>query len=725
MASRTQLLTLTAGEHLYSQGDNPDSLFIVLSGSLQMVVESRMRKSVVKELIPGDAVGLIAILAGGKRNSSVIAIKETTLAELDRRDFEELLDKYPDMQQELLEIFFHRLRRTHLAVVLPEYFKVMDEETFDYMESLFEWVHIKRGEALFKKGEVGDSLYILINGLLHVIDDDRERNGLQRLVNVIYTGQTVGEMALLSDEIRTDSTYAVRDCDLVKLSRSAFESISERYPEVMMAIARILVDRLRHASEGTIQEKNNMTIAVFPIASGAITYDFCEQLADAFSAYGPTLFLTARKVDTYLNKRGMCEIEKDDPRDPVLRAWLANMESSHSFDIYMTEKEITPWTKRCLSRADRVILLADAKMSPIPGKVEKEILNTQNPLVEPDKVLVLVHNADAVLPSGTAAWLAERNIEEYYHVRKNNKKDFSRLARLLSHRAVGLALGGGAAKGLAHIGVIRALEEVGIPIDMIGGASMGSIIGACCAMGKNYHAMLHLCKNLFIDINPFTDYTLPIISVVRGRKLDRMGKLAYGDSNIEDLWIPYFCVSTNLTTSRLKIHHRGLLRDAVRTSSSVPGVVAPVFLDGEVYVDGGVINNLPGDIIRQQCGRVIVVEVVPNLDLSVKTTELPSPWKLLWNKLLPHKKRIQVPNILEIMFSTVLTGSFMAANNVKSHADLCITPPLQEIGFLDFKKMQEVAEIGYHHTRQILEKSENTKLLSLLRGNIKEPDNED
>jgi predicted acylesterase/phospholipase RssA len=309
-----------------------------------------------------------------------------------------------------------------------------------------------------------------------------------------------------------------------------------------------------------------------------------------------------------------------------------------------------------------------------------------------------------------------RDIQEHYHVKLANKKDFLRLARILSNRSVGLALGGGAAKGIAHIGVIRALEEAGIPIDMVAGASMGSVIGAYYAMGNDYHSMLELCEKLFVDINPFTDYTLPIISLVKGKKLERMGKLAYGDCNIEDLWLNFFCVSTNLTTSSLKIHHRGLLRDAVRTSSAIPGVVAPVFHQGEVYVDGGVINSLPGDIIGQQAGRVIVVEVIPNLDLSVKTDQVPSLWKILWSKLLPFKKSIKVPNILEIMFSTVMTGSFMAAKSVKSNAALCLTPPLKEIGFLDFKKMKKAAEIGYNYTKQLLEQIDNEALLTTLQG---------
>ncbi|MGD2087549.1 MAG: cyclic nucleotide-binding domain-containing protein [Candidatus Aminicenantes bacterium] len=718
LAAKTQLVTLKPGDYLFCQGDVPGGLYIIIEGCLQMVVESRnQRKSVVKELIPGDAVGLIALLAGGKQNSSILAVKETTLAELLPEDFEELLEKYAKMQNQMLDIFFHRLRRTHLAVVLPEYFKVMDEKTFDYMESLFEWVQVKRGQPLYRKGDLGDSLYILINGLLHMVDPGKGDHQPHRLINVVTTGQTVGEMALLSDEIRTESAYAVRDCDLVKLSRADFDSISEKYPEVMVAISRILVDRLRYISAGTLQEKNTMTMAILPIAPGTQNYPFADQLADALANYGSTSLLTVKKVDQMLNKWGISQITKDDPRDTGLRAWLAEMETSHAFVIYMAEYAATSWTKRCLSRADLVILLAPAHASPTPGKIEHELLEEKhNPITEPKKVLILVHPNDTLLPTATNKWLAERDIQEHYHVKLDNKQDFLRLARILSHRAVGLALGGGAAKGIAHIGVIRALREAGIPIDIVAGSSMGAIIGALYAMGNDYHTMLEMCQKLFVDINPFTDYTLPIISMMRGRKLERMGKLAYGDCDIEDLWINFICVSSNLTTSRLKLHRQGLLRDAVRASSAIPGVLAPVFHQGEVYVDGGVINSLPGDIIGQQSSRVIVVEVIPNLGLSVKTDQVPSPWKILWSKLLPFKKSIKVPNILEIMFSTVMTGSSMAAKSVKSSATLCLSPPLEEIGFLDFKKMDKAAEIGYNYTKQRLEQIDDKNLLTTLQG---------
>lgn len=720
-AEKMDLVTLGKDEVLFSQGDRAKSMYIVIEGRLQVTIETREgKKSIVQELGEGASAGIIALLAGGRRNATVFALRETTLAELDRKDFCRLVSNYPAMKQNLLETVFLRLRRSHMAEVLPEYFEEMDEATFDYIESLFQWVHIDRGDVLFRKGDIGDSLYILINGLLHVVDEATDKgensHGEPKKLGAIQRGKIVGEMALLSDEKRTASIYAVRDSDLVRLSRAAFESISDKYPQVMIAITRIVVERLRNIREGGGEKSTAMNIAVLPITPGVRISGFCKQLADAFSGYGPTFLLTAETLDQLLEKRGISQISNNDPRSQGLRAWLADIEVSYAFNIYQGEENPSPWNRRCIDRADEVILLADADASPIPGRLERELIGIENGITSPRKYLIMLHQDDNRLPSETVDWLVERNVQWHLHVRWDRKEDFARLARILGNRAVGLALGGGAAKGIAHIGVIRALEEAGIPIDMVAGSSIGAIIAAQYAMGNDYEQMLSLCKKLFIDINPFNEYTLPLVSLMKGRKLDRMGKVAFGDSYIEDLWLNFFCVSSNLSRSEAKVHRRGLVRDAVRASSAIPGVIAPVFIEGEVYVDGGVINNLPGDILRRHCGCVIVVEVSPNLALNVDTNEVPSPWKILWSRIIPFRKRIEAPSILDIMFSTVLTGSFMAAKAVKSRSDLSLIPPLKNIGFLDFKKMRETAEIGYRYTREVLEKLEDPGLIALLKG---------
>lgn len=717
LAAKARFTTLKKGDFLHAQGDSAEDMHIIINGRLQVMIETwDGKRNVITELGSGSPVGVIALLAGGKRNATVLVLRETTLAELKREDFEAFMAKYPDVKQKLLNIVSQRLRRSHLAEVLPQYFEEMNEATFEYIESLFDWVHLKRGEPLFKKGDIGDSLYILINGLLHVVEEGAVAGEGEVVVSDILKGEIVGEMALLSDERRESTIYAARDSDLVKLARSSFESISDKYPSVMIAITRLLVERLKSVKVGGLRKTETMNIAVFPITPGVPAADFSRKLEAAFSVYGLTFLLTAEGLDQILEKKGIADISDDDPRIQGLRAWLSEIEDTYSFTIYQAEKSATPWTRRCLDRADQVILLADANASPGPGSMEQELLSDKDLIKSTHKVLVLIHPDDTPLPSGTAHWLDKRQVHGHYHIRRSRKKDYGRLARILSNRAIGLALGGGAAKGSAHIGVIRALEEAGIPIDMVAGASIGAIVGAHYAMGNDYDSMLTFSEKLMRKIHPFRDYTLPIVSLIKGRALERLGKMVYGDCEIEDLWRNFYCVSTNLSRSEVKIHHRGLLRNAVRTSCSVPGVIAPVFQEGEVYVDGGVINNLPGDVLRRFCGRVIVVEVTTNLDLFTSENKPPSSSKLFWSKIFPFTKSIKVPNILDILLSTILTGSFRAAHSVKHMADLSLTPPLTEIGFLDFKKAKQAAEIGYRYTREALEKLDDPVLITALKG---------
>lgn len=709
LSANARLIVLEQGETLFSLGEEANVVHFLLDGLLEAAVLSHQgSQNVVNEIKPGEPVGIIPVFLGGTQTATVSALTRCTLAEMDCCGFMMLVERYSAVLDYMMEISSCRIRRSHLAEILPDYFEKMDEATFDYIESLFHWVHVKRGDILYNKGDIGDSLYILVNGLLHVIDE--ERSDPHRVLATIGRGEIVGEMAILSDEIRTASIHAARDCDLVKLSRSSFENISEKFPQVMMAITRILVDRLKNIRSGKEPKRSAINFVVLPISEGLDVTGFSRKLTNCFNSFGETVLLNEESLDDYLNHTGISTIEENDPREPGLRAKLAEIEDCHSFVIYQATDKASTWTRRSLERADKIILLADADSSPELTAIEKDIQGDDHMTTTPRKVLVLMHRPETVLPEGTSKWLDQRPIRGHYHVRWGSEDDFSRLARILSNRAIGLVLGGGAAKGIAHIGVIKALEEAGIPIDMVGGASMGSIIGAHYAMGNNYDEMLELCKKLFLEMNPFNEYTIPLISLMRGRKLEKMGKYAYGESEVEDLWKNYFCVSSNLTTSQVKVHRRGSLWKAVRTSSSIPGVISPVLEDGEVYVDGGVINNLPGDIMRRQCGVVIVVEVSPNLDLRVKVDDLPSPWKLLMQKLIPFKKKLKIPSIVDIMLSTVLTGSFIAANSVKLDADLSLTPPLSEFGFLDFKKMAKIADKGYQYTKDILSQIDKIKL---------------
>src|SRR5262249_9439595 len=156
-------------------------------------------------------------------------------------------------------------------------------------------------------------------------------------------------------------------------------------------------------------------------------------------------------------------------------------------------------------------------------------------------------------------------------------------------------------------------------IDVIGGTSMGAVIASLAAMDLDWKQMLEINRDAWLHKKPHREYGPPIISLVRSLRLDRMAQQIWGEASIEDLWFNFFCVSCNLSTSEILIHELGSLWKAIRASASLPGVFVPVLEAGSILVDGGIVNNLPGDIMRDRsCSRVLVVDVGSEQEFTYK-----------------------------------------------------------------------------------------------------------
>jgi len=208
---------------------------------------------------------------------------------------------------------------------------------------------------------------------------------------------------------------------------------------------------------------------------------------------------------------------------------------------------------------------------------------------------VLVHR-NGSSPAGTGRWLDARRVEGYAHVRLRESADFDRAARLLTRRGIGLTLGGGFARGIAHLGIFRAMAEPGVAVDAVGGASMGAMIAALWALGWDAERILR--EVTAACAGAFGDLTFPFLAFKRGGKFSSAVRSLFGDVQIEDLWIPYFCISANLNRAELKVHTRGSLAKALLAATRAPGVFPPVIYEGELHVDGGVVNNVPVDLMR-------------------------------------------------------------------------------------------------------------------------------
>jgi predicted acylesterase/phospholipase RssA/CRP-like cAMP-binding protein len=561
------------------------------------------------------------------------------------------------------------------------FFARLDDASRRAVESEVEWVRIDGGETLFRQGDPGDSLYVVIRGRLHAVLELPGRE--PQVVNDIGRGEVVGEMAVLTGETRSATVRAVRDSALVKFSKDAFERIAASNPNAMLAVTRRIIYRLQQLDNQSTPTARVVTIALVSGDHSDSHTDIASDLLRALGAHSRALALDSRRLASDLAGY----------QDHEVTAWLDEQERCHDYLLYVGERGGSAWTSRCVRQADRILLVVNADALPNRERVAARLAALGLPRAGTRTELVLVQPADRAAPSDTEAWLSATGLNIHHHVRRGQYADVERLARFLSGRAVGLVLGGGGARGFAHIGVIRALHEAGVPIDAIGGTSMGAVIAAQYAMRQDEAGLRALNRSTWIDANPLKDKTLPVVALLACRRLDRMVADMFADTQIADLWLPYFCVSTDLTRAEVKVHDRGRVGRAVRASMSLPGMAIPIRDGSSLLVDGGVLNNVPADVMKRLAGgRVIAVDVSPEKDLAVSREypEAASGWSFFFNR-----RQNELPGILAIIMRTVMLSSAQQRLAVGRDIDLAILPLIARFGMFEWERLDEIVQAGY------------------------------
>ncbi len=520
------------------------------------------------------------------------------------------------------------------------------------------------GEWLFRQGDPGDALYVLVRGRLQVWIEGPEPGGPgARLVAEVGPGETVGEIGLLAGGTRSAGLRAARDSLLLRLDAKAFDRLSQRRPQLTRQLAGSIATRLRDRTAGLNSIRRSFrTVALLPLDDGPGARALAERLVAALEIHGPTRLLAASSLD------GVAGIRLPErvgvPASAGLVDWLATQEEEHRFVLYLADPGATPWSDVALRHADLVLLVGDAQ-SPAARR------GWEAPLLDPPhgpvarQALLLLHRGQPATLSGTAAWLQHRHTDFHLHLRDGVPADFDRLARILDGSALGFVLGGGAARGFAHLGVYKALTEAGHPIDWVGGSSIGSVMGAAIALNLPPDDAIARARAAFVGGKPFGDLTLPVVSLLRGRRMERLiGEYLAGE--IEDLPLPYFCLSSGLGSGQTRVHDRGSLPQALRASVSLPGVFPPAVIDGQLSIDGGILDNLP-------------------VDYEVDYPSVPSPWAVLAGRYLPFRRRYRVPGFLSVMLKAAEIGTMAAAREAGRRADLLIRPEVSRFSLTDVR----------------------------------------
>ncbi|MEQ1754784.1 MAG: patatin-like phospholipase family protein [Micropepsaceae bacterium] len=541
-----------------------------------------------------------------------------------------------------------------------------------------EWFSLPGGAVLSRDGDNDQAVFIVVTGCLGVFTPDD--SGFDHFIAQIPAGETVGEMSVITGDAHSARLVALRDSELLRIGKSAFERLLARHPRLSLNLMRILVRRLRHSSRKSTSTQTARTIAFVPLHPGIDAKALGESLSSAFKS----IALTAGTVG----------------REAVGRPseWFAHVESKNDLVLYIGDSPESPWTQLCVRQADRIFLVARAG-EPVAHHFHNP--ETRGRLRRQHPELILLQSPGGPGMSATALG-PKTPVGLHHYLRDNNKADVERFARILSGRAVSLVLAGGGARGFAHIGVIRALQEAGVPFDFVGGSSMGGIIAAGIAMGWDNKELSQRVRRAFVDTNPLSDFTLPLVAVLRGKKVSKMLHEHFGDVQIEDLHRTYFCVSSNLTLGRAHVHRDGPLWKALRATVAIPGLLPPVVHDKNLLVDGGLMNNMPVDIMSTIAqGPVIGIDVAGTEALVVEGEDfVDQPWLPLFRKQLKG-----APSIVSILMRSGTVGNEVQRHQAREQADLLFDPPLPGIGLRSWQSFDETIELGYQHAQEVIEEN--------------------
>ncbi|KAG8994279.1 phosphatidylcholine and lysophosphatidylcholine phospholipase [Tulasnella sp. JGI-2019a] len=589
---------------------------------------------------PGGIAGYLASLTGTPSYVDIRSKVDTYVGFLPHQAMERLIERRP--------IVLLTLSKRLISLLSPLVL---------HIDSSLDWMQVNAGQVLWRPGDASDSFYIVINGRLRAL---AEKDG--DIIGEYGQGDTVGELDVITSANRTSTLHAIRDTELARMPQTLFNAISVRHPQAAVLLLRMIASRVRsdasHRTTGLLSGPssgkstvsaaranfNLKTVAILPASRSVPVAAFAKKLHAALEDIGaPTSYLNQASMMSHVGRHAFTRMGK-----LKVAGWLAEQEQRYRTVLYVADSPVSaPWTQTCIRQADYIMVVGMAN-DPTIGEYERLLLTTKTTA---RKELVLLHPDRNVMEGSTREWLKIRPwVHAYIHVelpgivappappvdddpaavkafnnlrdkvrtelrkyrrsaamptsrRPDHLSDFRRLARRLCGKSIGLVLGGGGARGIAHLGILKAFEERSIPVDHIGGTSIGAFVGGLYAKEGNLIATSARVKAFSGRMSNIwrilSDVTWPVVAYTTGHEFNRGIFKGLGALHIEDMWLPYFCNTTNILTSRMDVHETGYAWRYVRASMTLVGLLPPLSDNGNMLVDGGYLDNLPVRSVTQ------------------------------------------------------------------------------------------------------------------------------
>src|SRR5215470_2587801 len=571
-----------------------------------------------------------------------------------------------------------------------------------------EQLSLQRGDVLVRQGEPSDTLFFVLSGRFTVHVD-----GTAEPVAEIAQGQPIGEIGFFAGLPRTATVVALRDSRVLAITRDRFVAISASAPGLRDTVTVSLARRLAGVRTPAVRHPAIMrTVAIVPAGGAPLRRDFVDMLRTVAGSAGSATFLTSGEIAARFPGVAL--------DDAAISNWLNALEIDCEFVFYVADDTLTDWTRKCIRQADSVLLVAATSAAVEPNASERFAFSI---LPRSARRFVLLHPARTHIVSGTARWLDSRDVFMHHHAALQDVADVRRLFRFLSGRALGFVAGGGGALGSAHPGAYKAFCEAGADFDVLGGTSVGAAMMAAFACGADAERVDEGTRNIFIKSRAFRRLTVPRYALIDHKVFDRALRAEYGDVLIEDLWTPFFAVSSNLSDHVPRLHRRGSLWQAVRASGSIPGMLPPFYTaEGEMLVDGALMDNVPlAPMKALKSGPNVVVILGSDAPrrYAVDYEAIPGPRALLAAMLNPFARRHlpPAPGILQVIMLSMMANR--PSDLALGDSDILIRPKLpDDLRFAHWERHTEIFWQTYRETADWIaaQSKENPALRAVIDG---------
>ena len=578
----------------------------------------------------------------------------------------------------------------------------LSDDQVQLVADAVDWVEHRGGDVIFQQNEPGDSMLLVAEGRVKI--SVLQEDGTQKFVDYLNVGEHFGEMAILTGQVRTLTMEAVIDSRLLQLKRADFQLLLQKVPGLAANVSRALGYRLRRETTG--HRIRNVSRVIGIVNPHGQTHDrqmyqrLVSQLASEFAAQQISIRIVTDNADAFSNGVPFPVSEIPRNMNPQAKSTWVRQRLSEDIDhsgLTLVCLSNSHWESESLNRiliqTEQVLWLATPQTETESRAKLEALLRSESQLTARTQwgwLLPEDFKPENIPPSPTQLSQPDFKIMmgQTGMPSRLERMSISRLVRFFRKTRLGLALGGGAARGLAHLGVIKAFENEGIFFDVIAGTSAGALMGVPYAYGLSPDECTEAFRN---DLTPgWLFRRLPkgnewyMLYQFRMNKWDGLLRSRVGDVKLEQLLTPVSTVAADLITGRQVVRDRGDATHAILESINLPSISKPIMRDGMALVDGGILNNIPSDILPERGADLVV-----GVDIATQMV-----YQFGKNTPGMNMEQMKAPGQLNtIMRSSEVQSHQITALRTKT-VDQMISVDTSMFDFADFSSAREMSVVG-------------------------------